>query len=618
MSKTDKKAMSILLIIIMLFTIMNPLITNAANQAPDDAIEFKDNVVFESLLNNSNVDKNKDGYITKQEMEEITSIYIYNSNPGEIKSLEDLKYAVNIESLNVTGINEEIKEFDFSIFTKLNYLYISVNLLNSSTNYEIDKQSIKLPSNFFAYTYETGLNYNIIGFSVPEKIELEVNDLYTDNSVYNISHGKIENENIAKIFKYNGSQYYLQGVSEGTTKITYTSDIANVQTNVTVTKSNIQAEQELEDNTITSKLVYDRILMSNGTLWKVNSPSDVEIEDQNVSDYVYMRFLLDRDSMFLKLKENNTLNIESYLGEYGKTEEIKINQDVENVKQILSDYYSSELGYLTTDGEVYAIDINQQTNQVEIELIASGVTKAKGAYYVKDGSTYYMNGTLALNEEFEQAQSNTFTIGNKIYARRYFSNIIEIKLAAEDFKSYMPIYSDEYDTTYISTNGELKNFSGVIIPEGTKYQENNTVINKVPLTINSEDTLCWGDLEYLTEVEDVTSVIIPDNDPYKADDIFAIAVRKDGTIWTKDFYELTNFKKVISPKDCEEEVQLGNIDDDNVVTIKDVKLSLQYSLGKTDLSDVQIKAADVNEDGIVNIKDVKLILQYSLKLISEF
>ena len=306
------------------------------------------------------------------------------------------------------------------------------------------------------------------------------------------------------------------------------------------------------------------------------------------------------------------------LGEYGKTEEIKINQDVENVKQILSDYYSSELGYLTTDGEVYAIDINQQTNQVEIELIASGVTKAEGAYYVKDGSTYYMNGTLALNEEFEQAQSNTFTIGNKIYARRYFSNIIEIKLAAEDFKSYMPIYSDEYDTTYISTNGELKNFSGVIIPEGTKYQENNTVINKVPLTINSEDTLCWGDLEYLTEVEDVTSVIIPDNDPYKADDIFAIAVRKDGTIWTKDFYELTNFKKVISPKDCEEEVQLGNIDDDNVVTIKDVKLSLQYSLGKTDLSDVQIKAADVNEDGIVNIKDVKLILQYSLKLISEF
>ena len=46
------------------------------------------------------------------------------------------------------------------------------------------------------------------------------------------------------------------------------------------------------------------------------------------------------------------------------------------------------------------------------------------------------------------------------------------------------------------------------------------------------------------------------------------------------------------------------------VTIKDVKLTLQYSLSKEDLSEVQIKAADVNKDGKVDIKDVRLILQY--------
>ncbi len=619
MSKTDKKSMSILLIIVMLFAIMNPLIVNAAEQAPEGAIEFKDQALFEALKS-YNVDSNQDGYITEQEMEEKELIHITNTAPGEIKSLEDLKYAVNLESLTITNVGEEIKEFDFSSFTKLTSFNISVYVPYTDSNYKVDKENVKLPNNFVAYTEVQGSSYNIEGFSVPESIEIEVNDLYSGTSIYNLeSHGKIENENIAKIYTYNNYQKYLQGVSEGTTKITYTGDLSEAQTNVTVTKSSINADHELEDNTITSRIIYDRILMSNGTLWKLNSKADVEVEDQNVSDYVYMRFSYDRDSMYLKLKEDNNLFITSYLssiGEWG--EETKVDTEIENVAQILVDNYENKLAYLTTDGNIYTLSINQDTNQIEEKLIASDVTKAEGAYYVKDGATYYMDGTLALNEEFDTAQSNAFAVGNKIYARKYFSGSIQVGLVAEDFKSFIPRFGDSIYTMYLSTNGELKYADDREIEEGTKYIDSSGLQNKVFYEINNEDILRWGELEYLTNVENFITIIIPDNDPYKQDEIFIIAVRKDGTVWTKDFHELENFQKVISPKDCPEEVQLGNIDDDDSVTIKDVKLSLQYSLGKADLSEVQIKAADVNKDGLVNIKDVKLILQYSLKIIDKF
>ena len=619
MSKTDKKSMSILLIIVMLFAIMNPLIVNAAEQAPEGAIEFKDQALFEALKS-YNVDSNQDGYITEQEMEEKELIHITNTAPGEIKSLEDLKYAVNLESLTITNVSEEIKEFDLSSFTKLTSFNISVYVPYTDSNYKVDKENVKLPNNFVAYTEVQGSSYSIEGFSVPESIEIEVNDLYSHTSIYNLeSHGKIENENIAKIYTYNNYVKYLQGVSEGTTKITYTGDLSEAQTNVTVTKSSINADQELEDNTITSRIIYDRILMSNGTLWKLNSKADVEVEDQNVSDYVYMRFSYDRDSMYLKLKEDNNLFITSYLssiGEWG--EETKVDTEIENVAQILADNYENKLAYLTTDGNIYTLSINQDTNQIEEKLIASDVTKAEGAYYVKDGATYYIDGTLALNEEFDTAQSNAFAVGNKIYARKYFSSSIQVGLVAEDFKSFIPRFGDSIYTMYLSTNGELKYADDREIEEGTKYIDSSGLQNKVFYKINNEDILCWGELEYLTNVENFITIIIPDNDPYKQDEIFIIAVRKDGTVWTKDFDELENFQKVISPKDCPEEVQLGNIDDDDSVTIKDVKLSLQYSLGKADLSEVQIKAADVNKDGLVNIKDVKLILQYSLKIIDKF
>ena len=130
MTKTDKKLISLTLIIAMVFTIFSPVIVNAAENVPEGAIEFKDQVLFEKLktatvfdeeLNKYvPVDKNEDGYITKQEMEDLESLTVYvYSNDEKITSLEDLAYKKNIKSLTVTGIDESVAEYDLTPFTNV-------------------------------------------------------------------------------------------------------------------------------------------------------------------------------------------------------------------------------------------------------------------------------------------------------------------------------------------------------------------------------------------------------------------------------------------------------------------------------------------------------------------
>ncbi len=63
---------------------------------------------------------------------------------------------------------------------------------------------------------------------------------------------------------------------------------------------------------------------------------------------------------------------------------------------------------------------------------------------------------------------------------------------------------------------------------------------------------------------------------------------------------------------------LGDINKDKKIDIKDVKLALQYSLGKIELDSNQVLAGDVNKSKNIDIKDVKKILQYSLKKITKF
>ncbi len=641
MTKTDKKLISLTLIIAMVFTIFCPVITNAQENVPEDAIEFKDQVLFEKLKGTTvfdeelskyvPVDRNEDGYITKQEMEDLESLTVYvNYNDEKIKNLEDLAYAKNLKTLSVTGIDESVTEYDLTPFTKLESFSLG-KLQIYNADYKMDASSIKVNDDIFTFDYNSGSTYFIYGNKIPSNIELEAGNVYVDpvlgrdsgyssNLLDNVEM-TIADESIAKFTGMYKQNTYIQGLKEGTTTVTYKSDYVTRISTINVTKSPITPEQPLEETGVTARLVYDRILLSNGDLYKVSSQDKVEKEDINVSDYVYVRNSLEKTALYLKLKNDNTLNITGRITDtntWMDKNEI-IEQNVENVEQLLVDQYLNTTGFLTTTGDVYKVTLNRDDTDITLTKIDSGATKAEGAFYVKDGSTYSIDGRLELNEEFDKAYRNTFTIGNKLYERRYSSGEYVATLVTEDFADYLDNnYWDNMYVNYKSTDGTIKD-----VNDSTDFTKYNFVYYSAPYTdrfylnINKEDTLCWGEVELLTDVSDVL-VKVRTQEEIEAglDGYYIIAVRKDGTVWTKDFYNYENFIKIFTP--TEDDKDLGNIDGDDEVTIKDVKLTLQYSLSKEDLSDVQIKAADVNKDGKVDIKDVRLILLYSLQKIDSF
>ena len=60
----------------------------------------------------------------------------------------------------------------------------------------------------------------------------------------------------------------------------------------------------------------------------------------------------------------------------------------------------------------------------------------------------------------------------------------------------------------------------------------------------------------------------------------------------------------------EPEYTKGDVNEDEVVDIQDLRMILRYVCGKQDLNDVQIIVADVNEDGTVDIQDLRKILRF--------
>jgi len=68
----------------------------------------------------------------------------------------------------------------------------------------------------------------------------------------------------------------------------------------------------------------------------------------------------------------------------------------------------------------------------------------------------------------------------------------------------------------------------------------------------------------------------------------------------------------------DEEVVLGDVNQDGKFNIKDKNLITAYFNKKVELTDQQLKAADVNGDGRINIKDANLISAYFNRKISVF
>ena len=161
MSKLDKKIMSIFVVLILLASFIMPSISLAA----EEEIVIKDSALKEAL------DKNKDGKVTKQEVEETR----YISISKDVKNLDGLEHATNLESMDIEYVGQS---YDFS---KLNLDYVNLYLRVAGGVTNVDVSFLKTLKNV------TYITFNENGTS--EKVNInfaELKDISTlkDLSIY--------------------------------------------------------------------------------------------------------------------------------------------------------------------------------------------------------------------------------------------------------------------------------------------------------------------------------------------------------------------------------------------------------------------------------------------------
>ncbi len=83
-----------------------------------------------------------------------------------------------------------------------------------------------------------------------------------------------------------------------------------------------------------------------------------------------------------------------------------------------------------------------------------------------------------------------------------------------------------------------------------------------------------------------------------------------------DFVSLGEYVPVELPDITD--VTLGDVDGDEVITVKDATLLQKYIAELSSLDDEQLEAADTNKDKVVNILDVTLIQKYAASIIDSF
>ena len=487
MNKTDKKIITLLMILIMVVTAFYPIAVYANEEPLDTIIEFGDSNL-KNILIEQGIDLNNDGNITIEEMEKNNEyLYIYN-----VSSIKGIEYAKNIRALYFSSVN--LDTLDLTPFKKLEYFSY-----NPTSTENINTVNIVGADHIFIYS-ESGW---LFGNKVEKELTIYKNELYHLN---NIAYVSTEDESIVEID--DDSIYYggIIGKEIGTTNITYLSKYSNIEIPVKVVEPHIDADKPLENSNVISKVIENEcILQSNGDLWNVyfNADSTADIAAKKIDEavidfeYVYSR----NGKRIITLDSNNVLKVlttERWKDKKG--DDFTLN-NTENVKEIFHcNTWSgrNEIGYLTNSNElyVYAYLTNPETNKEEyrIEKVAENVERTNGPYFISEGQVY-------------------------------------------KYEEIYQLYNEKYIRTFVvteSTQEEMDNFKITV-------SENNFEIDESYYIDENKNLYKKNGLLLMTNVEKIDLVRIGFRDS-------AIVIfRTDGTVWTesKTSEQRLNFIKII-------------------------------------------------------------------------
>lgn len=163
MSKLDKKIMSIFVVFLLLASFIMPNITLAATEE----ITIEDSALKEILLQNA--DTNKDGKLSKEEMENLGTI----SLNADVKNLNGLEYATGLYYITIDYTGQS---YDFS---KLNAKDVNVSI---SVGQNITKVDLS-----FLSTFKDLKNVTITEAYAKEKIEVNYEALKNISTLYSLT-----------------------------------------------------------------------------------------------------------------------------------------------------------------------------------------------------------------------------------------------------------------------------------------------------------------------------------------------------------------------------------------------------------------------------------------------
>lgn len=511
MSRLDKKIISLILVLTMLFSCFFSLAVYATDE--EEYIDITDEALKESLKYS---DFNGDGKYSKAELENISALTIL----GELSDVgySELKNLPNLQELVFSYISSG-KTIDLTNFNKL--IYVAVKEIDEEENLP----TIKVPENIFLFKTEPSTSYykkEIDSFELKDETIYEGQAIFLYSTLGENSRPIFETEfnnsgvELEKGDNYNKS-YSLRAKAPGTTEVTFRSDLSERTITVNVKEKENDTNPAEKTNCEDAKIYYNAVLTASGDLYRANlsnPKAQMQKVDTNVSKYVYPTRNL---NMYLK---GNTATILYY-----ENEDITkpVTENVENVKDIS---YGWNFGtYLTTDGTLYKVDYN--ITKTEVSTVDTNVTKTEGNFYVKDGKTYEIESKQLISEQaFDKAYGYYYLIGNtlscwesNINKSREIKNNIS-KVGYEDFQ--LPYVFTLTDGSFYSLNDSIPSEGKVNSWNGLISISNYTTHNAY--TLNNKYELYFDDIN-LVFTNVIDAVRFPEG---------LLILRRDGSVWYQD------------------------------------------------------------------------------------
>jgi len=605
MSKTDKKIISMVLVLIIIISQFSMVFAETVD------IEITKKSLEDYLLTFEGIDQNNDGKLEAYEYADIKNLDLYGIEDftgiqyaKNLKSLKlfdcdlsvfDIGNFENLESLclsnsrknivigennyfagmknlkSITINNQGLGTLDLSESTGLEYLWLTdfqveecilpeltelrmltiYNFLANNTNIDLSKCSrlknikvsyamtpegsksakvINYPENLIMgdWSYDFTGGASLFNCNLENEIVMQKGDVLELTSSRVGINIDIENTNIIRKVGNEQSDFEageefppfisIKAIETGKTKLHVTDVLGREhEINLTVEEKN---NQSLENTETTAEILdYNTILKSNGELWRVNSQTTAERIDVNVKNYVsnvvynvtnmvsfeyYNEVGYRTESI---LRNNGNLTIKYTLDQTAENSiHITDELNVGNVKEI------NKKSYLTTNGDLYDIDVNIITGKIKTKKVMSDVKKIVNDCIVKNDNTTWI-------QQFED-----------------YEKIADFEIKDQSGNQIIDMNNTLWQSPYamfdlnIGLNKVQENFEGFTkhFRLGMYTQVNS---ENVVSTWKNEDSI-----EILDKVVD-----------FGVDDVYTgtdIMIREDGTIWlysaTKGLVKVTN------------------------------------------------------------------------------